>query len=187
MTEENKNIVTNPTPPLLEGDGGRLELRSREVQEILARPPKALVRYGTSVICAILAILISGSFFFNYPDIISGEASIQKTNNEWIAFVEVPAKGAGKIHSGQQVIIKITAYPYLEFGHINGITQQISPIQERESYLVEVKIGKKLVTTTKKELKLSGSLSATAEIITENRRLIERIFAPIKKLSLFSR
>jgi hypothetical protein len=168
-------------------EGNNIELRSREVQEILARPPKALVRYGTSVICAILAILIAGSFFFNYPDIIIGEASIQNTNNEWIAFVKVPASGAGKIKSGQQVIIKMTAYPYLEFGHINGITRQISPAQERESYLVEVQIGEKLVTSSKKELQMSGNLSATAEIITENRRLIERIFAPIKKLSLFSR
>lgn len=164
-----------------------IELRSREVQEILARPPKALVRYGTAVICTILAILIAGSFFFNYPDIISGEASIQNTNNEWIALVKVPASGAGKIQSGQQVIIKMTAYPYLEFGHINGITRQISPAQEHESYLVEVQIGEKLVTSSKKELQMSGNLSATAEIITENRKLIERIFAPIKKLSLFSR
>lgn len=168
-------------------EGNNIELRSREVQEILARPPKALIRYGTSVICAILAILIAGSFFFNYPDIISGEASIQNTNNEWIAIVEVPVSGAGKIQSGQQVILKMTAYPYLEFGHINGITRQISPIQERGSYLVEVQIGEKLVTSSKKELQMSGNLSATAEIITENRRLIERIFAPIKKLSLFSR
>ncbi|MPN40444.1 hypothetical protein SDC9_187981 [bioreactor metagenome] len=81
----------------------------------------------------------------------------------------------------------MTAYPYLEFGHINGITRQISPTQERGSYLVEVQIGEKLVTSSKKELQMSGNLSATAEIITENRRLIERIFAPIKKLSLFSR
>jgi hypothetical protein len=168
-------------------EGNNIELRSREVQEILARPPKALIRYGTSVICAILAILIAGSFFFNYPDIISGEASIQNTNNEWIALVEVPASGAGKIQSGQQVILKMTAYPYLDFGHINGITRQISPTQERGSYLVEVQIGEKLVTSSKKELQMSGNLSATAEIITENRRLIERIFAPIKKLSLFSR
>ena len=168
-------------------EGNNIELRSREVQEILARPPKVLVRYGTSVICAILAILIAGSFFFNYPDIISGEASIQNSNNEWIAYVKVPAGGAGKIQSGQQVILKMTAYPYLEFGHINGITRQISPTKERESYLVEVQIGEKLVTSSKKELQMSGNLSATAEIITENRRLIERIFAPIKKLSLFSR
>lgn len=168
-------------------EGNNIELRSREVQEILARPPKALIRYGTSVICAILAILIAGSFFFSYPDIISGEASIQNSNNEWIAYVKVPANGAGKIQSGQQVILKMTAYPYLEFGHINGITRQISPTKERESYLVEVQIGEKLVTSSKKELQMSGNLSATAEIITENRRLIERIFAPIKKLSLFSR
>lgn len=168
-------------------ENNNIELRSREVQEILSRPPKKLVRYGTTVICVILAILIAGSFFFNYPDIISGDASIEYADNKWVAFVEIPDNGAGKIQTGQQVIIKLTAYPYLEFGHINGITQQISPAQEHESYLVEVQIGEKLVTSTKKELQMSGNLSATAEIITENRRLIERIFAPIQKLSFFSR
>ncbi|MDD2285764.1 MAG: HlyD family efflux transporter periplasmic adaptor subunit [Paludibacter sp.] len=168
-------------------EGNNIELRSREVQEILSRPPKKLVRYGTSVICAILVILIAGSFFFNYPDIISSDATIQNTNNEWVALIEVSANGAGKIHTGQQVILKMIAYPYLEFGHIKGIIQQISPIPERERYLVKVKIGEKLVTSSNKELQISGKLSATADIITENRRLIERIFAPIQNLSLFSR
>ena len=39
----------------------KIELRSNEVQEILSRPPRKLIRYGTSVICGILALLIAGS------------------------------------------------------------------------------------------------------------------------------
>lgn len=57
-----------------------IELKSDEVHEILTRPPHQLIRYGTGVISAVLALLIAGSFFFNYPDIVSGEVVITTEN-----------------------------------------------------------------------------------------------------------
>lgn len=183
MKEENKDTTTNPTPPLPDKNEGKIELRSREVQEILARPPKKLVRYGTAVVCGILAILIAGSFFFNYPDMISGEAIIttsSSTPEEFIAFIQIPINGAGKIQPGQRVIIKLAAYPYLEFGYLEGITRDISLAPNKNNYLVEVTIDQNLITTNKKQLQFLGEMTGTADIITENRTFIERIFYPIK-------
>jgi len=185
MKEENKEIITNPTPPLPDENEEKIELRSREVQEILARPPKKLVRYGTAVVCGILAILIGSSFFFSYPDIISGEAIITTSSSapeEFIAFIQVPINGAGKIQTGQRIIIKLAAYPYLEFGYLEGFTRDISLAPNKNYYLVKATIDQNLITTNKKQLIFNGKLIGTADIITENRTFIERIFYPIKYL-----
>ncbi|GHT70565.1 hemolysin [Bacteroidia bacterium] len=70
-----------------------VELRSEEIQDILSRPPHILVRSGISVIFGIILLLIVGSFFFKYPDIVSGEILIT-TNNPPVWIV---SKTSGKI------------------------------------------------------------------------------------------
>ncbi|MFT4071708.1 MAG: HlyD family efflux transporter periplasmic adaptor subunit [Dysgonamonadaceae bacterium] len=74
-------------------DADKIELRSDEIQEILTHPPHSLIRYGISVICSVIVILLSGSFFFKYPDIVSGSTTItSEIPPTWIA-----AKVSGKI------------------------------------------------------------------------------------------
>lgn len=41
-----------------------IELRSEEVQEILTRPPHALVRWGITVFFGLLALFFIGGCFF---------------------------------------------------------------------------------------------------------------------------
>jgi HlyD family secretion protein len=57
-----------------------IELRSEEIQDILTRPPHILVRAGISVICVVVFLLLVGSFFFKYPDIVQGEIVITTEN-----------------------------------------------------------------------------------------------------------
>lgn len=58
----------------------KIELRSEDVQEILSRPPRSLVRWGTAIICGILVSFFIGSFFFAYPDVIDSEITITTEN-----------------------------------------------------------------------------------------------------------
>lgn len=53
-----------------------IELRSEDVQEILNRPPKWIIRWGVSVIFIVILLLLISSFFFRYPDIITSEVTI---------------------------------------------------------------------------------------------------------------
>jgi len=74
-------------------ENDRIELRSEEIQEILTRPPHILVRSGISVICFVLVLLFAGSFFFKYPDILTGGIVITTENPPvWLV-----AKTSGKI------------------------------------------------------------------------------------------
>ncbi len=72
-----------------------IELRSEEVQDILGRPPKWIIRWGITVIFIIVAGLFIGSYFFKYPDIL--EATITVTTENLPA--GVMAKTTGRIDS----------------------------------------------------------------------------------------
>ena len=113
-------------------------------------------------------------------------AIISDHPGEIIARVKVPVGGSGKIVPGQKVNIKVVGYPYLEYGLILGRTRNISLVPNDKNYMVEVSIDQNLMTTNKKQLRFTGELTGTADIITENRSLIERIFSPIKYIFTFS-
>lgn len=70
-----------------------IELRCEEVQEILTRPPHALIRWGITVFFRVLALLFIGGSFFKYPDIVSAGITITTEHPPvWIV-----ARGSGKI------------------------------------------------------------------------------------------
>ncbi len=72
-----------------------IELRSTEVQEILSRPPKWIVRWGITIIFIIIIVIITGSWFFKYPDIIPANIILTTENPP----AQVIAKSAGKIQN----------------------------------------------------------------------------------------
>ena len=57
-----------------------LNLRSEEVQEILGRPPRWIVRVGISVIFVVVAGLFVGSYFLKYPDILPAPITVTTEN-----------------------------------------------------------------------------------------------------------
>ena len=57
-----------------------LDLRSEEVQEILGRPPRWIVRVGISIIFVVVAGLFVGSYFLKYPDILPAPITVTTEN-----------------------------------------------------------------------------------------------------------
>ena len=57
-----------------------INIRSAEVNDILGKPPAAIIRYGITVIFAIISVVFAFSFIFRYPDIIVGSFFIQTSN-----------------------------------------------------------------------------------------------------------
>ena len=69
------------------------ELRSDEMQDILTTPPKALVRWGTTIVLVIVGLLIVGCFVVRYPEVVACKVTITTTNPPtWVV-----AKSTGKI------------------------------------------------------------------------------------------
>jgi hypothetical protein len=107
-------------------------------------------------------------------------------NAQLIGQVNLPENGAGKVKVGQGVIIKLNNYPYNEYGSIKGKVKRISLVTNQQtlsdtqnkinSYLVEVSLPFGLKTNYGVELNFHAEAKGTAEVITEDRRLIERFF-----------
>ncbi len=95
----------------------------------------------------------------------------------------VPIAGAGKVEVGQRVNIKLDNYPYMEYGMLEGRITNISmvPVSNEKGgyYTAEIKLFNNLVTNYKKELPFNQEMQGNAEIITKDRRLIERLVEPL--------
>lgn len=138
----------------------------------------------------LLSAPISGTVTFTKywsenQNIIAGETVftvVPCEKEELIGKALLPAQRSGKVKVGQRVIIRFANYPDQEFGIVNGIVSGISLVPTEENYMVEISLPKGLLTNYKKTLPVSQEMQAQADIVTEDLRLIERFFMPLKKM-----
>jgi multidrug efflux pump subunit AcrA (membrane-fusion protein) len=103
-------------------------------------------------------------------------AIIPKNENGYIGKVKAPAQNSGKIKMGQTVNIRLANYPDREFGMIKGKINAISLTPDKDSnLLINVSLPNGLETSYKKQIAFQQEMSGTADIITEDLRLIERL------------
>lgn len=70
-----------------------INLRSEEVQEILGGVPAWILRWGISLLALLIIILLVGSAFFKYPDMVPTSMTLTGT----VAVGKVQAKTSGRI------------------------------------------------------------------------------------------
>ena len=70
-----------------------IEIRSDEVQEIMGTPPKWIIRWGIVIIFLVVLVLLAGSFFYKYPDLIQARVTIVSENPP----ISVVARSDGKL------------------------------------------------------------------------------------------
>jgi len=95
----------------------------------------------------------------------------------------VPSSGISKVNIGQKVNIKLTGYPYMEYGMLTGKIQSISLVPEKEEgYIVEIGLNEGMLSSYSEQLKLVQEMDGTAEIITREMRMIYRFINPLKMI-----
>jgi hypothetical protein len=92
----------------------------------------------------------------------------------------IPVAGAGKVKTGQRVNIKLSNYPYMEYGMVIGSVLRIAPVPVNNLYSVEIELPNKLITNYGNTLEMQQELQGNCEIITADQRLIQRIIYPIR-------
>ncbi len=108
---------------------------------------------------------------------------IPTETSNFLARLTTPSQNSGKIKVDQKVNIKLDNYPFEEFGILSGKVKNISLVPDIEGfYRVEVVLPSKLVTSYNKEIDFKQEMIGSAEIITEDLRLIERFFYQFKNL-----
>jgi multidrug resistance efflux pump len=105
---------------------------------------------------------------------------IQSLESGYYGELMTSQKGLGKVKTGQRVIIKIESYPAAEFGFITGLVDYISSIpNRRDSFIVKVNLPQGLRTNFGQDMYFRNSLSGSGEIVTNDRRLLQRILGTL--------
>ena len=108
---------------------------------------------------------------------------IPDAKNSFIGKVKAPALNSGKIKIGQRVNIRLANYPDREFGVLKGEIKNISLVPDKDgNLLIDVVLPKGLKTSHNKQISFQQEMKGSAEIITEDLRLIERILYQFKNI-----
>lgn len=91
-----------------------------------------------------------------------------------------PVEGSGKVRVGQRVNIQLNGYPYMEYGFLTGEIKAISLLSNENKYTAIISIPQNLTTSYNKKIIFKGELLGTAEIITDEKSLGERLMSPFK-------
>ena len=155
-----------------------IELRSEEVQDIMGKMPPSILRWGTTVIALVVMILLVGSYFFQYPEKLSGLILIEKNEAPvTTASLFVPANASEKVKVGQKVHIQLDNYPMQEFGSLTGEVVQINPKPlTNGTYECNVRLSNGLVTSYKHNITSKLQLIGQGEIVVSKQRLLMRLF-----------
>ena len=78
--------------------------------------------------------------------------------------------------------MKFTNYPYQEFGQLLGTVTAISKIPTEQGYFVSIKLQNGLTTTYHRQLAYQAEMSGSAEVITEDLSLLERIVNNFRRI-----
>ena len=93
-------------------------------------------------------------------------------------------KDAGFVHEGQQVAVKLEAFPFTRYGTVPGVVKHISrdavPDAKLGSvYNVTIALKQAFISVDGRNVPLSAGLAATADIRTGDRRIISYLISPL--------
>ncbi|SHI86017.1 HlyD family secretion protein [Hymenobacter daecheongensis DSM 21074] len=103
------------------------------------------------------------------------------TSTHYYGQMLVPQQNLGKVKVGQKVLIKLDGYPFKEYGLLNGKIATIAEMPTTDNnFLAKVVLPDGLRTTYGKKVVYRNRISATAEVITEETSLFDRIFYQLR-------
>jgi len=99
-----------------------------------------------------------------------------------IGIIQITDQAFGKVKLHQKVRMKFDNYPFQEFGQLVGKIDDVSRIPSKDGYYVRVVLENGLTTTYEKEIEYKPEMTGIAEVVTDDLRLIQRIFSNVRKL-----
>ncbi|NCB07657.1 MAG: HlyD family efflux transporter periplasmic adaptor subunit [Bacteroidia bacterium] len=133
----------------------------------------------------ITGVVTFNKFWSENQNVTQGDKAftiVPENMGQLVGKVELPVRGSGKVKPGLDVNVKFDNYPYMEYGLVRGKVKNVSLVPDDNFYMVEVEFPNGLVTNYNNNLELQNHLMGQSEIITENLKLIQRIFNPLKAL-----
>ncbi len=94
--------------------------------------------------------------------------------------INLKMQRSGKVNAGQLVNIKLSGYPYLEYGMVRGVVKSKSLVPSGDAYIIEIELPNGLTTLYGTKLEFNQNMQGTAEIITKDIRLLQKIVNPFR-------
>ena len=94
--------------------------------------------------------------------------------------INLKMQRSGKVKPGQLVNIKLSGYPYLEYGMVRGVVKSKSLVPAGDAYVIDIVLPDGLITLYEKKLDFTHNMVGTAEIISEDLSLLQKIVNPFR-------
>jgi HlyD family secretion protein len=107
---------------------------------------------------------------------------VPENAGNYVGRINLSMVRSGKVKINMVVNIKLSSFPYLEYGMVRGIINTKSLVPSGDAYIIEVYLPQGLKTLYGKELDFTQNMQGTAEIITEDIRLLQKIINPLRHL-----
>jgi multidrug resistance efflux pump len=122
-------------------------------------------------------------FFQENEEMKSGQPLffVQPENTAYFVEMMIPQYNFGKIKPGQPVLLKFQAYPFEQYGSIQGSIDYIKSSPTDSGFQARVVLPRGLVTNHGKTIPYRYGLTAQADIITEDMRLLQRFYYMIAR------
>lgn len=127
-------------------------------------------------------VSLFSSFFSENQYVKQGEqvlAIVPPQSDSLIGRLSLPIAGSGKVRQGQWVIIKLDSYPYYEFGTLRGRVASKSLVPKDNQYSIVVLLNEGLKTSYHRTIPFEQQLQGQAEIITDDKRFLQRIYEQV--------
>lgn len=164
---------------------------NEELDDILSRPPRPLLRWGITVLCGISLLMLTGSWFIRYPEVIKGtvilsteklpmhvnKLTIGSLSNEHFAGRAIFSLSyISKLQVGQQVLIRLDAFPYQEYGVWHGVVRELALAEDQSQCQAIITLTDSFrLDQLMYRLPFRPHLTGNVELITNDLRLIERL------------
>jgi multidrug efflux pump subunit AcrA (membrane-fusion protein) len=107
---------------------------------------------------------------------------IPEDYGQFLARGGIPLHGSGKVKTGNRVNIRLSNYPYQEYGVLQGEVCHISQVPSDALFPIQVSLKNQLNTSYHYNLGNHVVLEGAAQIITEDISLFNRMMNPLRSL-----
>lgn len=97
-------------------------------------------------------------------------------NDKYFMETVLPQSNFGKLDTGLHVQIRLDAYPYEEWGFLNGTINYISNVPSKNGFIATIRLDNGLITNNQRKLIFRNGLRAQAIIITKDMRLLQKFY-----------
>ncbi|MGN8068186.1 HlyD family secretion protein [Mucilaginibacter sp. SG564] len=109
--------------------------------------------------------------------------NINPGNEAFFGQMAIPQDNMGKVKEGQEVLVKLKSYPFEEYGMIRGRISYIADVPYKDSvFISKVDFKVRSASDMKKPIHLKQGMIASAEIITQDATILQRISRSVFKV-----